>query len=64
LEQTARLPLAVMGGTMRGELDKEVSKVGAETEFTKFKEEKQARFDIQSREFEKYTSCALRRSSA
>jgi len=43
---------------MQGELDKEVSKVGAETEFTKFKEEKQARFDIQSREFEKYTKGA------
>src|ERR1700730_8645268 len=55
LEQTARLPLAVMGGTMQGELDKEVSKVDAGTEFTKFKEEKQAKFDIQSREFEQYT---------
>jgi hypothetical protein len=46
------------GGTMQGELDKEVSKVGAAkvgTEFAKFKEEKQARFDVQSREFEKYT---------
>jgi cell division protein FtsL len=43
---------------MQEKLDKEVSKVGAAmvgTEFTKFKEEKQARFDIQSREFEKYT---------
>jgi hypothetical protein len=43
---------------MQWESDKEASKVGAAmvgTEFTKFKEEKQGRFDVQSREFEKYT---------
>src|SRR3984893_8735942 len=43
---------------MQRESDKEVSKVGAVmvgTEFTKFKEEKQARFNVQCREFEKYT---------
>jgi capsule polysaccharide export protein KpsE/RkpR len=43
---------------MQRESDKEVSKVGAAmvgTEFTKFKEEKQARFNVQSREFEEYT---------
>jgi len=43
---------------MQRELDKEVAKVGAAivgTEFTKFNEEKQARFDDQRREFEKYT---------
>jgi hypothetical protein len=43
---------------MQGESDKEVSKVGAAmvgTEFTKFEDEKQARFNVQSREFEKYT---------
>ena len=42
---------------MHGELDKEVSKVGAtrvKTGFATLKEEKQAGFDIQSREFEKY----------
>src|ERR1700736_1590690 len=56
LEQTARLPLAVKGVTMQGELDKEVAKVGAAmVGNTKFKEEKQARFDDQRREFEKYT---------
>jgi chromosome segregation ATPase len=47
-----------MGVTMQGESDKEVSKVGAAmvgTEFTKFKEDKQARFNVQSREFEEYT---------
>src|SRR6202045_2398708 len=55
LEQTARLPLAVMEVTMQGELDKEVAKVGAAMVGTKFKEEKQAMFDDQRREFEKYT---------
>ncbi len=43
---------------MQGGADKEVSKVGAtrvRTEFATLKEEKQAGFDIQSREFEKYT---------
>ena len=43
---------------MQGELDKEVSKVGATkggTEFATLKGEKQAGFGIQSREFEKYT---------
>jgi predicted nucleic acid-binding Zn-ribbon protein len=46
------------GVTMQGEWDKDGSKVGAArtgTEFTKFREEKRASFDIQSREFEKYT---------
>ena len=58
IKETARLPLAVMGVTMQEEMDKEVSKVGAatvETEFTKLKDEKRARFNIQGREFEKYT---------
>ncbi|PNE09942.1 MAG: hypothetical protein CR217_17215 [Beijerinckiaceae bacterium] len=43
---------------MQGELDKEVSKVGATrvgTESATLKGEKQAGFGIQSREFEKYT---------
>ena len=43
---------------MQGEWDGQASKAGAAvagTEFAKFKEEKRAGFDIQSREFEKYT---------
>src|SRR6202047_2151542 len=49
-----RLPLAVMGVTMQGELDK------GGTEFNKFEEEKRASFDIQSHEFEKYTAIEQR----
>ena len=43
---------------MQGDLDKKGSKIGAAmagTEFTKLNEEKRARFNIQSREFEKVT---------
>ncbi|MGH6934967.1 MAG: hypothetical protein ACRED2_02095, partial [Methylocella sp.] len=58
MEQTSQVPQAVMEDTMQGELDKQVSKAGAAiagTDFAKFKEERRAGFDIQSREFGKYT---------